>query len=153
MRLINVLEDKGKEVHTISSNAMCNEVVTELVRLNIGSLLIRDAPNGPILGIITERDILRVQAKSQTSLDQLPVTKFMSRELITAEAEDDLTVAMRLMTTHRIRHLPVTRDNQLLGLLSIGDIVKTQHDELERENHQMRSYIQSGGGSVATPLP
>ena len=76
----------------------------------------------------------------------------MSRELITAQPEDDITVAMRLMTTHRVRHLPVVHRDQLHGIVSIGDIVKAHHDELEMENYLMQSYIQGGGSSVVTPL-
>jgi CBS domain-containing protein len=125
--------------------------VTELVRFNIGSLIVRDEPGGPILGIITERDILKAHAANRVSLAQLSVAKFMSSALVTATPEDDITVAMRLMTTHRIRHLPVLEGGQLFGLLSIGDVVKAQHDALVLENHHMLAYIQ-GGGSVATPL-
>ena len=151
MRLRDVLDRKSSDVRSISSQATCDDVVTELVRFNIGSLIVRDEPGGPILGIITERDILKAQAANRVPLTQLPVAKFMSSALVTARPEDDITVAMGLMTTHRIRHLPVIQDGRLHGLVSIGDIVKAQHDELEMENHHMRSYIQ-GGGSVATPL-
>ena len=151
MRLRDVLARKSGDVRSISSRATCDDVVTELVRHNIGSLIVRDQPGGPVLGIITERDILKAQAANRVPLVELPVAKFMSSSLVTAAPDDDITVAMGLMTTHRIRHLPVMEDGQLCGLVSIGDIVKAQHDELELENHHMRSYIQ-GGGSVATPL-
>jgi CBS domain-containing protein len=152
MRLRDILATKGYEVHTITSHATCDEVITELVRCNIGSLLIRDVPGGPILGIITERDVLRAQATHGVPLEQLPVAAFIARELITAEPEDDLLIAMHLMTTHRVRHLPVVHCNQLYGIVSIGDVVKAHHDELERENYHMRSYIQGGGSSAATLL-
>ncbi|MCI0333528.1 MAG: CBS domain-containing protein [Planctomycetes bacterium] len=152
MILRDVLEKKSHEVHTISSHATVDEVVTELVRFNIGSLLVRDAPGGPILGIITERDILRAQAAHRAPLEQLLVASCMSRELITAQPEDDITVAMGLMTTHRVRHLPVVRDNELYGIVSIGDIVKAHHDELELNCYHMRSYIQGGASSVADLL-
>ena len=151
MRLRDVLAGKSKDVRTISSTASCDDVVMELVRFNIGSLIVRDRPDGPVLGIITERDILKAQAANRVPLADLRVAKFMSSALVTAGPDDDITVAMGLMTTHRIRHLPVVEGGELFGLLSIGDIVKAQHDELEMENHHMRSYIQ-GGGSVATPL-
>jgi CBS domain-containing protein len=141
MLLNDVLEKKGKNVHSISSDASADDVVTELVRLNVGSLLVRDSPEGPILGIITERDILRALAAHRAPLEQLRVGSCMSRELIVAQPEDDITVGMRLMTTHRVRHLPVVHREQIHGIISIGDIVKAHHDELEMENYLVQSYI------------
>lgn len=152
MRLREVLEHKSKDVRTIVSTSTCDDVVTELVRHNIGSLIVRDAPGEAILGIITERDILKAQAANRVALTELPVARYMSSKLITAHPDDDIQEAMRLMTTHRIRHLPVLESDKLYGLVSIGDVVKAQYDELERENHHMRSYIQGGGGSVVAPL-
>jgi CBS domain-containing protein len=151
MRLREILEQKSQVVRTISSQSSCDDVVTELVRFNIGSLIVRDAPGGPMMGIITERDILKAQAANRVPLEQLSVAKFMTSVLISARPDDDITVAMRLMTTHRIRHLPVIENDQLFGLVSIGDVVKAQHDELVMENHHMRSYIQGGGSSVVAP--
>jgi CBS domain-containing protein len=151
MLLNHVLDKKSKEVHTISSNASLDDVVAELVRFNIGSLLVRDSHGGPILGIITERDILRAVAAHRAPLEQLRVDACMTRKLITAQAQDDITVAMRLMTDHRVRHLPVIEGETLYGIVSIGDIVKAHHDELELENYLMLNYIQGGGSSVAIP--
>jgi CBS domain-containing protein len=152
MRLKEVLERKGKDVRSIPSQATCAEVVAVLVEHNIGSLLVREEPGSPVLGIITERDILRAHANHNLTLDQLTVATVMSSKLVTAKPDDDLQEAMRLMTDHRIRHLPVMLADELCGLVSIGDIVKANHDELVRENHDMRNYIQGGGGSVVAPL-
>jgi signal-transduction protein with cAMP-binding, CBS, and nucleotidyltransferase domain len=110
---------------------------------------VRDSPGGPILGIITERDILRAVAARRAPLEELRVSSCMSRDLITAQANDDITVAMRLMTTHRVRHLPVVEGETLYGIVSIGDIVKAHHDELEVENGLMLTYIQGGGSSIS----
>ena len=142
MLLREIVQAKGTVVHTIGPSASCQEAVAELVRHNIGSLLVREDAGGPILGIITERDILRAQADQREPLDKLRVAAIMSTKLIHADGDDDIVVAMHLMTTHRIRHLPVVRGEELLGILSIGDIVKTNHDQLIMENHYMRSYIQ-----------
>lgn len=152
MRLRDILDQKSHVVRTISSHATCDDVVTELVRFNIGSLVVRDSADGPVLGIITERDVLKAQAANRVPLTQLPVSQFMTRDLITARPDDDITVAMGLMTAHRVRHLPVIEAGMLYGMLSIGDVVKAQHDELVIENHHMRSYIQGGTGSVVAPL-
>jgi CBS domain-containing protein len=148
MRLRDILDQKSHEVRTIHSSASCDEVVTELVRFNIGSLIVRDTANGPVLGIITERDILKAQAAHRVPLRELQVAEHMTNNLIIARPNDDVVVAMGLMTTHRVRHLPVIEDDRLYGMVSIGDVVKAQHDELELENHHMRSYIQSGGGAA-----
>lgn len=152
MRLRDILDQKSHVVRTISSDATCDDVVTELVRFNIGSLVVRDSADGPVLGIITERDVLKAQAAHRVPLTQLAVRRFMTCDLITARPDDDITVAMGIMTTHRVRHLPVIEAGQLYGMLSIGDVVKAQHDELEMENHHMRSYIQGGTGSAVAPL-
>jgi CBS domain-containing protein len=152
MLLKDVLEKKSKDVRTITSNASVDEAVAELVRYNIGSLLVRDSPDGPILGIISERDILRALAAHAAPLEQQRVSACMTCELITAQPDDDITVAMRMMTTHRVRHLPVVHSDLLHGIVSIGDIVKAHHDELEMENYLMQSYIQGGGSAVVTPL-
>jgi CBS domain-containing protein len=152
MRLREILDQKSNEVRTISSSATCDDVVTELVKFNIGSLLVRDAPAGPVVGIITERDVLKALAANRVPLEQLAVAKFMTAKLISARPDDDITVAMGLMTTHRIRHLPVMEGHHLHGLVSIGDVVKVQHNQLELENHHMRSYIQGGAGSAIAPV-
>jgi CBS domain-containing protein len=151
MLLKEILEHKGNEVYTIFGHASAAEVVTELVRRRIGSLLVREAPGGPILGIITERDILRALAANEVPLSELRVTECMSSNLITVQPDDDVTLAMGLMTTHRIRHLPVIQGAELYGIVSIGDIVKAQHDELEMDNYHMRAYIQGAASSVAMP--
>jgi CBS domain-containing protein len=151
MRLREILDQKSHEVRTISSQASCDDVVTELVRFNIGSLIVRDSPGGLVLGIITERDVLKAQAANRVPLQELAVAKFMTSTLVSARPDYDITVAMGLMTTHRIRHLPVMDGDKLHGLVSIGDVVKAQHDELMMENHHMRSYIQGGGGSALAP--
>jgi CBS domain-containing protein len=156
MRLQEILMAKGTEVHTIGPAASLDDVVQELVRYNIGSLIVCEpASKGTdvrILGIITERDILRAQAAHRAPLEKLTVASVMSTRLVTAAPEDHILEAMRLMTHYRIRHLPIVVGEQLFGVISIGDIVKAHHDELEMENHYMKSYIQGESGEIATPL-
>ena len=77
----------------------------------------------------------------------------MARRLVTASPDDAIEDAMGLMTRRRVRHLPVVRDGRLHGIVSIGDVVKAQHDALVLENHYMRSYIRGEGGEVAVPPP
>lgn len=154
MKLREILSNKGDQVHTISPAATLHEVAQSLVRFNIGSLVVcKSEPcedNRNILGIITERDILRTQADHQTSLGDVRVEHVMSKDLVTAGPEDPIEHAMVLMTTRRVRHLPIVENGQLRGIISIGDVVKAHHDELEMENHFMKSYIQGEGAEVTT---
>ena len=145
----DILKVKGSRVHTIGPHATVLEAAALMNEHKIGSLVVMS--DEQVIGIITERDILKAHAANRVPLGELPLARFMTGKLVTANPDDDITVAMGLMTEHRIRHLPVVEAGQLFGLVSIGDVVKAQHDELIMENHHMRSYIQ-GGGSVATPL-
>ncbi|MCI0493264.1 MAG: CBS domain-containing protein [Planctomycetes bacterium] len=141
MLLKEILKDKGTVVRCISPEFTLDEAVAELVCHNIGALLVGDVGRS-IQGIITERDMLRTQNAHRETFGKLRVAEVMSKNLITASPEDHIETAMGLMTEHRIRHLPILCEGQLCGIVSIGDIVKAQHSELERENNAMRSYIQ-----------
>jgi CBS domain-containing protein len=154
MRLQDILNRKGNSVRTIGPEATADAAVSELVRHNIGSLMVcqcqDDGQPLVVLGIITERDILRAQAAHRAPLEALLVADVMTTELVTALPSDRVEEAMRLMTEHRVRHLPIVADGQLLGMVSIGDIIKAQFDELVAENFYMRSYIQGEGAEIAT---
>jgi CBS domain-containing protein len=152
MLLKDILDNKGRIVQRIAPDATLGEAVQDMVRHGIGSLVVQDrlAVDGRIVGIITERDILRAHAARRAPLDELLVAAVMSQHLITAAPADGIERAMWLMTNHRVRHLPILLDNELYGIVSIGDIVKAQHDQLAMENHYMRSYIQGEGAEVAT---
>jgi CBS domain-containing protein len=96
-----------------------------------------------MVGIITERDILRASASIRGPLDFLHVEERMTRCPIVASPTDEVEDVMCVMTERRIRHVPVVESGRLIGIISIGDTVKAQHDELCRENHYLKSYIQS----------
>lgn len=149
MYLQDILRCKGQHVHTIFPDASCDQAVAELVRLGVGSLVVSVDRGRTLLGIITERDLLRAHAR-QGRLHQLFVADVMSPELVVASPADELTEAMRLMTHHRVRHLPIVGEGYLCGLVSIGDLVKAHHDQLAVDNHFMRSYILGEGGELAT---
>jgi CBS domain-containing protein len=146
MTLHDILRSKGTTVYTIGLQATLKEVVDELVHRNVGALLVcdRDAEAGEKLaGIITERDVLHVCARATETLDltALKVSDVMSSHLITAAPDDSLEETMGRMTEHRIRHLPVMAKGRLVGVVSIGDLVKAQHDRLALENQFMKNYI------------
>ena len=141
MLLSEILGAKGRMVHTCTPEDTLADVVDLMVGHNIGSLVV--LKEGAMVGIITERDILRASAATRGSLEHTQVHERMTRCPIVASPNDDLPDVMGVMTERRIRHLPVVEQGQLVGIISIGDLVKAQHDELCRENHYLKSYIQS----------
>lgn len=146
MTLKEILAAKGSHVYTIHPDATLQDVVEELVQHNIGALVVcrRDPAEGreEILGIITERDILRRCAVSDRSLKEVQVSEAMSRNLVVARPSQTVEEAMQLMTNNRVRHLPVVVDGRLVGIISIGDAVKAQLEQLAIENRFMKDYIQ-----------
>ena len=150
MTLRDILHGKGRVVHTIGSQATLEDVAQKLVHHNCGSLVVcegapRDSAEpivGRMLGIVTERDILKACAAHQAPLSSLSVADAMTRDVLTGSPNDSVEQTMGLMTKMRIRHLPVVEDGQLVGLVSIGDVVKSQYDRLTMENHYLMSYIQ-----------
>lgn len=144
MTIRDILREKGTAVHSIRPDQTVEEVVQTLVENNCGSLLVCD-PNRlePMVGIITERDILKATAAKTAPLSEIRVADVMSKDLITGSPSDTVAQVMRLLTENRIRHLPVIEDGELKGLVSIGDVVKAQLDELAKENHFLKNYIQS----------
>ena len=141
MKCRDILSAKGTNVETIHPNARLDEVVHKLVKYRIGSLLVMKSNS--ILGIITERDILRTCKVESRPLADIVVHEHMTSDLFTCEPDDDLAVVMGRMTNNRIRHLPVIEQGHLFGMISIGDVVKAQYNQLTFENHYLKSYIQS----------
>ena len=141
MHLKDILGAKGRDVHTVEPESTLAEVVEQLVECNCGSLVVCE--RGEMVGIITERDILRACARENDSLESIKVKERMTADVITASPEDEVGAAMGVLTTNRIRHLPVLEDGKLAGMISIGDVVKAQHDKLTMENHYLMNYIQS----------
>lgn len=144
MTLQDILGVKGQEVFRIDSQATLAEAAQTLVKHKVGSLLVfgkGDAGEEHLAGIITERDILYACAADNRPLATTRVADIMTTELITALPDDAVESVMGLMTSRRIRHLPVLSEGKLLGLVSIGDIVKAQHAVLATDNRFMKDYI------------
>jgi len=146
MTLQDILHVKGSIVHTIAAGATLDDVVQSLVQHNCGSLVVVDPAETTrprMVGIITERDILRACAARKAPLDQLLVADMMTKDVITGGLRDSIDQVMNVMTERRVRHLPVMADGKLLGIVSIGDVVKARQRQTEFENHYLKSYIQS----------
>ena len=135
-----ILRDKGHDVHTISINVTLLDVVDELVDCRCGSLVVVDGET--MVGIVTERDIIQACAESHSPLAQSPLSRVLDRNLITTSPIDTVSDLMGIMTEKRVRHIPVLDDGELVGLVSIGDVVKAHYAELNTENELLREYIQ-----------
>ncbi len=119
------------------------DAVKILNEQKIGAVLVTDDDRS-VDGVLSERDIVHALAENGVDTLDLPVTGLMSRDVITCSEESSVDDLMRSMTEHRIRHLPVIKNDQLAGLISIGDVVKYRLDELEFERDAMRDYIATG---------
>lgn len=138
MRIRDLLHAKDPTVITVPPELPVRDAMQVLVRHNIGALVVFD---GEIRGIITERDLLRAGAEDVQRLATSLVRDLMTAEVITATPEAPIHEVMDAMTEHRIRHLPVTEDGALCGIVSIGDVVNAVRGTAEDENRQLHAYI------------
>ncbi|HUZ32285.1 MAG TPA: CBS domain-containing protein [Xanthobacteraceae bacterium] len=136
MNVESVLMQKGADVVTIRPDANIKRAADWLGAKNIGALVV--ASDDAVLGIISERDIVRAFSQYGEPVASMLVKDIMTHSLITVTPEDDLNGVMRLMTRHRVRHLPVLRNGKLAGMISIGDVVKRRLDSLELETKVLR---------------
>jgi CBS domain-containing protein len=144
MTLGDILSTKGGSVYGIEPGATVREAAKQLHRNRVGALLVFAAPcAGPLLGIVSERDVLRAVAVGGNTLDTQTVSEIMTTALVTAAPGDRVEDVMGLMTARRIRHLPVLDQGRLVGIVSIGDLVKSQHDRMAIENRFMKDYFTS----------
>ena len=142
MRIRDILRHKGANVVTASTSETVLEAARALVDHNIGGVVVVEG--GDVIGILTERDILRLTARSPDELQTLEVGRVMTRDVIQLAPDDDLAHVMEVMTEKRIRHLPVIEDGGLAGIVTIGDVVNALRSIAEDENAQLRQYIQAG---------
>jgi CBS domain-containing protein len=140
MRISDVLRAKGGEVVTVRPDLTVRELVAVLAEHNIGAVVVASDSSSPVMGIASERDIVRHLAEGPQVLDQ-PVEHIMTSEVHTCEPQETVDSLMHLMTEHRIRHVPVMVDGALGGIISIGDVVKSRINELEFERDQLTSYV------------
>jgi CBS domain-containing protein len=140
MRVSDILRKKGSEVVTIDPHHTVHDAIRSLVRNNIGALLVTD-PDGRLVGIFTERDILREAALHSDRLEETVVGDVMTRNVVIGVPEDPIEYVMGIMTQNRIRHLPVMDGEELAGIVSIGDVVNAHVQETEFENRLLKDYI------------
>ena len=140
----SILKGKGTEVVSVAPGDPVMAVARVLTQRSIGAALVRDAAGG-MLGIISERDIVRGMANQGQGTTQLPAERLMTRDLVTVTPQTSVSEAMELMTRHRVRHLPVIENGALVGVVSIGDLVKARIEEAEHEAAELKAYVVSAG--------
>ena len=143
MNVAAILKQKGREVQTIDGQTSLHDVVLLLVKHKIGSIVVVDSEERPI-GIVSERDIVRIIAEDGAGALTGPVAGMMTDDVVTCSESDTLEELMSRMTTKRFRHLPVIADGRLAGIISIGDVVKHHVAAVEMEASALRSYISTG---------
>jgi signal-transduction protein with cAMP-binding, CBS, and nucleotidyltransferase domain len=140
-RLAEILEEKGSEVLEIDADASVLEAVERMVESNVGSLLVTE--RGDVTGIVTERDYLRrVTLEGRT--EDAPVREIMSSPLVVATLETTVDECMAMMSDRRIRHIPVVAEEKVVGLVSIGDLVKFKSRLQSFEIQFLNDYITAG---------
>lgn len=142
MRIADVLRSKGTEVATIAPTATVSELLAKLAESNIGAMVV--VGDDGLAGIVSERDIVRRLNERGANALHAPVSEIMTTDVSTCtpdETVDHLTV---LMTERRIRHVPVMSNGRLVGIVSIGDVVKSRMNELEHVQEQLEAYIVQG---------
>jgi CBS domain-containing protein len=117
-------------------------LLTELSVHNIGAMVVV-SPDG-VIGIVSERDVVRALQQRGADLLRLPVSEIMTTFVATCTPTDTVDSLSALMTTKRVRHIPVMEDGRLTGIVSIGDVVKTRMEELEAQHEQLQAYITRG---------
>ncbi len=142
MHVDTILQTKGATVHTLPETGTLADAVSLLNTHNIGAIVIT-ADQDRIVGILSERDIVRQLGKDPSGALQRSIGACMTRDVITCERMTVIAEVMERMTRRRIRHMPVAENGALIGIISIGDVVKLKIEEVEREAEALRDYIAS----------
>ena len=142
MKLAELIKGKQKEIVKIRENSTIAEAAATITQHKIGALLVNDE-GGSILGILSERDIVRGMGQHGADLHDVLVSELMTVNLIRCAPDDTVNEAMAMMTDRRIRHLPVFEAEELVGFISIGDLVKCRMMEVQSEAEALRQYINS----------
>ena len=140
MTIAAILKHKGHNVITIDPTATVPEIAERLAEHRIGAVLVMDRAD-QVLGIVSERDIVRSVATNGARTLEMTAGQLMTRAVHTAHPDMTVEEAMRKMTIGRIRHLPVMQDNTIVGMISIGDVVKSRIMRQDTEVDSLRAYI------------
>ncbi len=143
MKVRNILATKGGRVITIPPEEMVRQAVTLLVSHRIGAVVVADA-DGRLVGILSERDVMRAAADDEGVFGR-PVGDIMTRDVIVGMPQDDVLAVAHTMLEKRFRHLPIVDEGRLIGIISIGDVLKTQRDAYQGEIDTLETRIIAAG--------
>lgn len=142
MKVEQILQSKGADVFAVSESSSVAEAVTLLSDKNIGAVVVRN-DSGAVVGILSERDIVRRLKFDGAGVLRAKVSECMSRDLHTCGPEASIDELMAVMTAKRVRHIPVVAEGKVAGMISIGDVVKRKIEETEEEAAALKQYISS----------
>ncbi len=142
MHVKAILSVKGSDVAVIEPTATLSDAAAQLAARRIGALVVT-GPEGRVIGILSERDIVKALATQGTATLKKPLADAMTRKVFTCRLNDTITSIMEQMTAGKFRHVPVVEDGRLAGIVSIGDIVKYRLQEMEQEQDALRDYIRT----------
>ena len=140
MTVARILAEKGSSVETVPPQRTIDEAIHLLAEKRIGAVIVAGA-EGAVLGILSERDVMRALAQEGAAALDAPISRFMTEKITTCTRATTIEEVMELMTEGRFRHLPVVEDGHLAGVISIGDVVKRRIATVEAESQAMREYI------------
>jgi CBS domain-containing protein len=138
-----LLRHKGSEVATVPPALSVSGLLEDLARHNVGALVVVDE-TGTLVGIVSERDVVRRLDERGAELLTAPVSDIMTSRVVTCGPNEAVDSLAAIMTERRIRHLPVVEDGRLIGIVSIGDVVRSRIEQLESHQEQLESYIARG---------
>ncbi len=140
MLVRDVLHAKGSRIVSIDPEATVHEAIAKLVQNNIGSLPVVDH-DGRLIGIFAERDVLRIFHNRGDGSCRVRISEVMTRDPITCDIHDDVNDVMGTMSERRIAKVPVLHEGVLVGIISVGDVIKVMYEKVSTENHHLLSYI------------
>lgn len=142
MRISNVLRAKGSVVASATPDTPAASVLGEMASRGVGAVVV--VHDGAVVGMVWERDVIRLLHQRGASLIDAPISEIMRVEVVSCAPSDKVDDILRTMTDRQIRHLPVVADGELIGVISMGDLVKARIDELESDRAYLQSYITAG---------
>ncbi len=143
MFVSDILSRKGGLVYTVTPGTTVAQIAQQLGARRIGSVLVMEDTD-KVAGIVSERDLVCAVSRHGTAALDLEARQVMTRDVVTCHPDDSIDQVMQTMTTGRFRHLPVVDRGELLGLVSIGDVVKARLEEARHESDALRAYIVAG---------
>jgi CBS domain-containing protein len=143
MRVADLLRSKGSRVATVPPRVSVTGLLEDLAKNNVGALVVVDE-SGELVGIVSERDVVRRLNERGAELLTAPVAEIMTTPVVTCDPSEGVDHLAEIMTERRIRHMPVVENGKLIGIVSIGDVVKSRIQQLESDREQLESYIAQG---------